>query len=370
MNIYDEIGVARVINASGSMTHLGGSLPAPEVVEAMSRAAGSFVRVHELMERAGEVVAEITGAEAGLVTTGAAGGMLLAAAACMTGKDRGKMHRLPDTEGMKNEIVVQRLHRVPFDHAVRTAGGRLVEVGDALGTEAWEIEAAIGERTAALLHVILDPQPTVSLEEAFEIAHRNGVPVVLDAAAELPPVENLRNFVAVGADLTIFSGGKDIGGPNDTGILCGRRELIEAAAMQAFPNFGIGRPLKVSKEQIVGLVVALRGYVEKDFEIERERWKRMVDYVGEQLQGIPGARAEIAFATGGARPLCIPRVRVEVDEEALGKTVVEIDRELGEGNPAVEVYVEVERAALWINPQHLIEGEEEIVAQRVRGALT
>lgn len=369
MNIYDEIGVTRVINASGSMTVLGGSLIAPEVLDAMNRAAQSFVRMHELMDWAGRNIAQITGAEGGLVTTGAAGGMLLAAAACITGLDREKMRRLPDTSGMKNEIVLQRLHRIPFNQGLRTAGARLVEVGNEFGTKQWEIESAITENTAALFHVILDPQPTVSLEDAISIAHHHGIPLILDVAAEVPPVENLRKFVAMGADLVIFSGGKDIGGANDSGILCGRKSLIEAATLQAFPNSGIGRPLKVSKEQIVGLIFALRRYVEKDHVQDQRRWDEMTVYMCAQLQGIPGLSAEIAFPTGGPRPLCIPRVRLKMDEKALGKTVAEVVKALSQGVPSVEVYAEPVDSIIWINPQHLVSGEERIVAERMREVL-
>ncbi|MEW6751254.1 MAG: aminotransferase class V-fold PLP-dependent enzyme [Candidatus Latescibacterota bacterium] len=369
MDIYDEIGVARVVNASGSMTYLGGSLMAPEVVEAMGRAARSFVRVGDLMQWAGREIARMTGAEAGLVTTGAAGGMLLATAACMTGMERGRMQRLPDASGMRDEVVAQHLHRVPFDHAVRTAGARLVVAGNAEGTQAWELEAAIGERTAALLHVVLDPQPTVTLEQAVRIAHARGLPVILDAAAELPPLENLRNYVAMGVDLVIFSGGKDIGGPNDTGILCGRRDLVMAAELQAFPNQGIGRPLKVSKEQIVGLIWALRRYVQTDMVVEKRRWEAMAERMRDGLQGIGGVRAEVAMARGGPRPLCIPRVRVQLDEQTLGRTQAQVLECLAGERPAVEVYPEPASSALWLNPQHLSPGEDEYVAARLRAAL-
>jgi L-seryl-tRNA(Ser) seleniumtransferase len=369
MDIYEEIGVTRVVNASGSMTYLGGSLMAPEVVDAMARAARSFVRMRELMSWAGRSIAEVTGAEAGLVTTGAAGGMLLATAACLTGMDRGRMQRLPDTEGMKNEVVVQCLHRISFDHAVRAAGARLVVAGSAVETHPWELEAAICERTTALLHVILDPQPTVGLEEAVRIAHARGVPVILDAAAELPPLANLRRFVEMGVDLVIFGGGKDLRGPNDTGILCGRQDLVAAAALQAFPNQGIGRPLKVSKEQIVGLVFALRRYVETDFAAEQQRWDAMAGRMSAGLQGISGVQAEVALARSGPRPLCIPRVQVQVDEKALGRTIAQVLENLNQGRPAVEVYAEPEYGTIWLNPQHLAGGEDGLVATRLREAL-
>ncbi|MEM2875386.1 MAG: aminotransferase class V-fold PLP-dependent enzyme, partial [Candidatus Bathyarchaeia archaeon] len=253
MGVYEELGVRRVVNASGNMTDLGGSLMDPETLEAMNDAAGSFVYMEELMEKAGEVIAEVTGAEKGLVTSGAAAALALAAAACMTGKDLSKVARLPDTTGMKNEIIIQRMHRNPFDSCVRVSGAKFVEVGHNHGTEPWELEAAINEKTAAIIYFVFDPQPGVlPLEEVIKIGKKYGIPVIVDAAAEVPPVENLKKFIAMGADLVLFSGGKEIRGPNDSGILCGRSDLIEAAALNAFPKhfgwFGIGRPMKISKE--------------------------------------------------------------------------------------------------------------------------
>ena len=186
-HLYDEIGVTRVINASGSMTYLGGSLIAPEVLEKMNEAAGAFVVMEELMDWAGGGGARLTGAEAGMVTSGSAGGILLSCAACITGDDRQKMRQLPVVEG-KNEFVMQKHHRIGFDHAVGVAGGKIVEVGGEDGTELAQIEAALSEQTAAILHVVLDPQPTVPLQDVAKLAHARGIPVIVDAAAELPPV--------------------------------------------------------------------------------------------------------------------------------------------------------------------------------------
>ena len=362
--IYDDIGVTRVINAAGSMTYLGGSLIAPEVLAAMNEAAGSFVVMEELMAWAGTEIARLTGTEAGLVTTGTSGGILLAAAACLTGTDRQRMRNLPDTGGAKNEFVVQKLHRISFDHAVRVAGGRLVEAGDGGGTTAQQIEAAIGEQTAAVFHVVLDPKPTVALERVVAIAHASGVPVIVDAAAELPPVDNLRAFAATGADLVIFSGGKEISGPNDTGILCGRGELVSAAAAQAFPNRGIGRSLKVSKEQIVGLIFALRRFAAMDYEVQMQRWQTMAQSMCDRLRDVEGISARVDYATTGSRPLCIPRTRLQLDEEALGLSVAQVETALEQGQPAVAVMPEPSRSIIWLNPQHLADGEEEIVARR------
>src|SRR4051794_28928818 len=219
VGVYDELGLRTVINASGTLTRLGGSRMAPEVLAAMTDAAASFVPIDALQARAGEVIADITGAEAGYVVSGAAAGLSLGVAACVAGMDVAAMDRLPDTSGLKDEVVVQRGHRNAYDHAIRAAGVRMVEVGylgypGAGGTSPWQIAAAITERTAAVACPILDTPGTVPLPEVCQIAHERGVPVIVDAAAELPPRANMRRFIAEGADLVVFSGGKAIGGPS------------------------------------------------------------------------------------------------------------------------------------------------------------
>ncbi len=369
MSIYDEIGIPRVINAAGSMTYLGGSLIAPEVLDAMQSAAGSFVFIEDLLQWASKEIAALTTADAGLVTTGTTGGLVLATAACLTGADRQRMRQLPSIGDGKSEVVMQHQHRISFDHAVRLAGAKIVEVGNAEQTQAADIEKAINERTAAILHVVLDPQPVVPLTQVVEIAHAHGIPVMVDAAAELPPVSNLHAFIDQGADLVVFSGGKAISGPNDTGILCGRQDLVEAATAQAFPNAGIGRALKVSKEQIVGLVYALRRFAQIDCAVEMCRWQELAQRMSDGLQGLECARAEVALATKGARPTLIPRVRVVVDAEKLGKSFAQIDTELERGQPAMAITMQPRHRELWLSPQHLQDGEEAIVVERLRQVL-
>ena len=364
MSVYDEIGIRRVINASGSMTYLGGSLIAPEVIEKMNEAARAFVVIEELMEWAGGEIARLTGTEAGLVTTGTSGGILLAAAACLTGLDRQRMQALPHT-GPRNEVLAQKTHRIGFDHAIGVAGGRIVEVGNEQGATRQELTAAFTERTAAVFYVVLDPRPALPLADVAAIAHARGVPVIVDAAAELPPVSNLNAFAAAGGDLVLFSGGKEISGPNDTGILCGRADLVAAARAQAFPNGGIGRPLKVGKEQIVGLVFALRRFASLDQEARLARWLAMAEAMRDALQDIDGVEADVGYPIHGGRPLIIPRTRLALDLAHIGRTIGELDAMLEGGTPAVAVFADARNSAIWLNPQHLEDGEEIAVAQRV-----
>jgi len=376
MGVYEKLGVREVINASGTLTTLGGSIMELETLEAMNDAAKSFVYMEELMEKAGDVIAEITGAERGLVTSGAAAALSLAAAACMTGKDLVKIAKLPDTSGMKNEIIMQRMHRNIYDRCLTSSGAKLVEVGYHDRASVWEIGASINERTAAIAYFVYDPQPgVVLLEEVIRIAKKNNVPVIVDAAAELPPVENLGKFIAMGADLVAFSGGKDIGGPNDSGILCGRKDLVEAARLNAFPSyFGhypIGRTMKISKEQIVGLVTALRSYVRKDHHARMKRWMKMVECMAIELNTLPHVEAKVIMPEKGPiRPLCIPRTEVRLDEKKLDMTVSEVVSLLRSGNPAIEVWTIHEQHLIQIIPQCLADGQEKIVVKKLKEVLT
>ena len=238
-DIYGKLGVKRRINAAGTLTRLGGSLMAPEVLDAMRAAAQGSVDIGELQSAASRIIAKATGAEAGLVTSGASAALTLAAAACLAGYDIARMARLPDTRDMPNEIVMIRTHRNAYDHALRAAGAAIVDIGHndrgtgagVRGIEAWEIEAALGPRTAAFAFSAT-PETKHDLPAVVAVCRKHGVPVIVDAAAQLPPVANLRAFVADGADLVAFSGGKAIGGPQASGILAGRRDLIASALLQ------------------------------------------------------------------------------------------------------------------------------------------
>lgn len=303
MSIYAELGVRTIINAKGPSTRVSGGLLSAEVAEAMRSAGEHCVDMAELQAAASVVIASATGAEAGIVTAGAAAGLLLGTAACVAGLDPAKMARLPDTTGLKNEVVMARSQRNFYDHAVRAAGVRIVEAGlpdrfagaGVRDTEAWELAAAMNERTAAVLYVA-SRQAQPALEEVVRVAHEAGVPVLVDAAAQLPPAANLHRFIAAGADLVAFSGGKAIGGPQGSGILAGRRDLIMSAILQnldldiaweqwsppaelidkqrlpGIPPHGIGRSCKVGKETIAGLLVALRHFITESDSAREQRW--------------------------------------------------------------------------------------------------
>ncbi|MEM2905952.1 MAG: SelA-like pyridoxal phosphate-dependent enzyme [Candidatus Bathyarchaeia archaeon] len=371
MDIYRRFGVKRVINAVGTVTFLGGSAPPKEVLEAMDEAARGYVNMDELQRRASELIAEATGAEAGHVTAGAAAGIVLATAACIAGKDPEKIAMLPNSEGLRNEVVLPKMCSSSFNQCFMLGGGRLVFAGTEDSCTEQDLEEAVGERTAAigLLFYTGTERGYPLLERAVRVGRRRRVPVIVDAAAELPPEENLRGIVAAGADLVIFSGGKAIQGPNDTGILCGRRDLVEAAAAQASPHAGVGRPMKVSKEQVIGLLTALRLFTAKDFRAERETWEAKVQSLIQLLSGIPHVAVRRVFpdVSKEYHAQCWPRASVTLDEGALGVTAREVAEQLREGDPAI--YVMLERNSLVVNPHLLQDGEEKLIAERLRAIL-
>jgi D-glucosaminate-6-phosphate ammonia-lyase len=392
--IYEELGVPSVVNAAGTKTRIGGSRIRPEAVEAMSAASQSFVRLSDLQAEASERIADLTGAEAGYVTSGASAGMLLSAAAAIAGDDLAAMARLPDTGGpvedggLADEIVMPRTHRTGYDHALRAAGARIVDVGTNdrhLGTgsrnvEPWEIEQAIGEETAAVGYVQKEyTEPELSV--VTEIAHDFDVPVIVDAAAELPPTANFERFVDAGADLVVFSGGKAIRGPQTTGIVAGRGELIASVAAQhldmhaaeavyepapdlvdvdalgGVPRQGIGRSCKVGKEELAGLLVALEEFLEEDQEAKAAEWTGISERIAAALAEIDGIDTEVP--TDSAVSVA-PEVVVSVDPEVAAGTATEIVRGLRREEPRIFVGADsLDAGAFTINPMCL-DGDEEI----------
>ncbi|MEW6750381.1 MAG: aminotransferase class V-fold PLP-dependent enzyme [Candidatus Latescibacterota bacterium] len=396
--VFDKLGVRPIINAVGPATRLSGGIMRPEVAEAMAQASQHCVDMAELQARACEIIARITGAEAGYVTSGAAAGLLLGTAACVTGLDPVKMNALPDTAGMPNRVVMPRSHRNFYDHAIRTVGVELVEVGIAdrfsgagvRDCEAWEIAAAIDERTAAVCYVAY-VHSLPPLAQVVEVAHRAGVPVLVDAAGQLPPASNLQRFISLGADLVAFSGGKAIGGPQSSGILCGRGDLIAAAALQHLdldvlprlwrpparlvdrsrlpgaPQHGIGRPCKVGKEEIVGLLTALGIFVTEDPE---ERRRRSRDLMGALVDACRGVRNVELEVVADARRTEIPVVRLRLDEAAAGMTALDLVEQLQDGQPAIHAGSgQVVDGVVTFGPLCLKEEEPPLIGRRLREIL-
>ncbi|MSR58003.1 MAG: aminotransferase class V-fold PLP-dependent enzyme [Planctomycetaceae bacterium] len=364
MSIYDRFGVAPVINASGSVTRLGGAPMPPAVLDAFRDAASEAVSMEQLQAAASRRIAAVTGAEAGLVTAGSAAALTLGTAAILTRYDPGKMERLPHCDAFPHEFVVAREQRSGYDHAVRAAGARLIEVGfneivanaGVRRTEAWEYEAAFTPNTAGVLYVFA-PHSQPPLADVVERAHHQNLPVLVDAAGELPPRSNLKDILATGADLVAYSGGKAIRGPQSTGILCGRRELIGAAAVQmldmddhlelwdppadfidkswlgGLPRHGIGRALKVSKEEIVALLTALDLFASGAYDADLPQFRSWLETIAAAVKGLP-VRCAIVDKGDGQSP---PWLEVTLDEQGLGRTAFDVCRSLRNGTPPVYV---------------------------------
>jgi uncharacterized pyridoxal phosphate-dependent enzyme len=364
MDIYDELSVAKVINGNATLTRLGGSLMPPEVLQAMAEAARHFVDIDELQRKVGQRIAQWTENEAAYVSCGAAAGLVLSTAACIAGLDPKKREQLPYTDGLKNEVIVHRYGRVGYDFAIRQAGGKLVEIGTKEGTSPREFEQAINDRTAAIFYFYNAARMwrQIPLEQGIEIAKRRGVPLIVDAAAQIPPVENLWRFTHMGADLAIFSGGKGLCGPQSAGLILGRGDLIEACAFHACPRPFIGRPMKVGKEELVGMMAAVKWYLGLDHQALMERYEAQVRHVVAAFADVPHVRAGRSFPSEAGQPM--PRAELTFDQQALGVTRDQILAELRDGDPSISLAPAGE-SGLYVNPQTLAPGQEQIIIRRL-----
>jgi L-seryl-tRNA(Ser) seleniumtransferase len=369
MGIYESLGVRRVINADARLTRLGGSLMPAPVLRAMEEAAGSYVDMYALQRQVGRRLAELTHNDAAYVCTGASAGLALATLACMLGADPRAMRGWPDAGDLKNEVIIHCAQRIPYDPAVRLAGARLIEIGNAIQTFPWELEAAIGARTAAVLYVAGAhlSRGALSLAETVVIAHACGVPVIVDAAAQLPPPENLWYFTREqGADLAIFSGGKELRGPQASGLILGHTDLIEACAANGSPNQFLGRPMKVGKEEMVGLLAAVEWYLEQDHAAQMARCEAIIQLWLDAVAGLPGVAARRDFPNEAGRP--VPRALIAFDPAVCGVTGDEARRRLWEHDQPIAV-APAEGSGIYLTPDTLEPGEEEIVAARLREML-
>jgi L-seryl-tRNA(Ser) seleniumtransferase len=389
MSIYKKLGVEPIINATGNVTRLGGSRLRAVALEAYALASQESVPLEQLHAAASHQIANLTGAEAGLITSGAAAGLTLGSAAILTGLDAGRMEKLPDTRGMPAEIIVAREHRSGYDHAVRASGAQLVEVGfqeqvagaGVRRAEAWEYEAAISDQTAGILYVE-QANAHPPLAEVVAVAQSHNLPLLVDAAGELPPRENLRRLATCGADLVVFSGGKAIGGPQPTGILAGRRDLVAAAALQmldmddhpriwdppvefidpemvsGMPRHGIGRSMKVSKEAICALLAALDEFVSTDPAEQLARWRDWLEQINNSLVR-SSASCQLVESPDGQQP---PRLEIHV----AGGDAFELCRALRAGSPPIYVgHGRLDEGILVINPVSLTEDEVPLLGGRL-----
>jgi uncharacterized pyridoxal phosphate-dependent enzyme len=361
-DVIQELGVRSFINAAGTFTALTGSLMRPEVVAAMQVASRQYVKLEELRDAVGQRIAELVHSPSAVVTAGCASALSLATAACVAGKDPEKARRLPDTTGMKNEVVVQKSHRVVYDHAIRNAGVKMVEV-----VTRKEMEAAIGDKTAMLFFLNLaDPKGKIHHEEFVEIARSHNIPTLIDAAADIPPVENLWRFTKLGFDLVGFSGGKGLRGPQSAGLLLGRKDLIDAAKVNQGP-YGdtLCRTNKVNKEEIIGMLVAVESYLKEDHAAVWKEWEGRCHRIAEALKEFKDVRTEIRVPQIAN---AVPHLHIRWDAQARRVSPAEMVKKLREGKPSIEVSPG-SRNPVVIGVWMMQPGDDAIVGRRIREIL-
>ena len=368
MTSYRDLGVRPIINVAATLTRLGGSRMPPAVIEAMAAASAAFVDLDTLQQRVGARIAELTHNPACYVSSGAAAGLAIAVAACIAGDDPAAIARFPYVESGKNEVVVHRCQRNGYDYAIRQTGARLVEVGMADRTWEWELESAITPRTACVVYFAGSHfgRAALPLEQVIGVAHGRGVPVLVDAAAQIPPIANLWRFTRdLGADLAIFSGGKGLRGPQSAGLVLGRPDLITACRLNGSPNHSIGRPMKVGKEELMGMLAAVEWSLAQDEMAVLDRYETMVQYWLDGLRDLPGVEVARGYPSEAGQPHARAIVRID---PAHGLTRDELVLALLQDDPAIAVGV-VDGDAIALNPQTAEVGEERPVLEALQRAL-
>jgi L-seryl-tRNA(Ser) seleniumtransferase len=369
-NVYAKLGVRPIINAQGNRTVAGGSAPTPEVARAMEDAANVYVEMEELLARSGEFIAELLGVEAAYVTSGCSAALALSAAACMAGRDPDHIARLPDTTGMKNEVVLQKAQQYSYDRSFTVPGATIVRPGDEDGCTREQLEAAIGPQTAALAYLIRagESDSVVSLEDVVEMAHARGIPVIADAAARIYPLDYFRRN-AQSADLVCF-GAKYLGAPQSAGFVCGRKDLVDAVVEHGFIGFqtngglSFGRPMKLDKQEIVGVVTAVEQWFIMNHEDRLIGYEERLSAISGGLQGVAGVESDLQVVD----QYYVTTLQVKIDTATVGKTAQDVADELDAGSPRIWVTV-VDDDTITVNSHALNEGENMVVAERLRMAL-
>lgn len=358
---FKELGVRTFINASGTYTMLTASLMDPEVIKSINYASKSYVRLEELQEKVGARIAELLKCEDAMVTAGAASAITLGTAAVITGGDPKKAAMIPnDLTGMKSEVIIQKSHRVGYDHAIRNCGVKLIEVETRK-----ELESAINEKTAMMwFYNNQNPIGKVRDEEFVAIGKKHGIPTFNDCAADVPPVENFWKYTQMGFDLVCFSGGKGIRGPQSAGLLLGRKDLIKAARRNAPPHGDtVGRGMKVNKEEILGMLVALELFLERDHEAQWKAWEKQIQLIHDAAVSVPGVKGEIHVPEIANH---VPALKISWNNNVKA-TASEIRDAMRNGHPSIEVMGG--KDTVDITTWMMIPGEERIVAKRLKELL-
>lgn len=366
MSILKELEIKPIINAWGTVTKIGGSTMDKSVIEAMQEVSQSYLSISKLQENAGDHIARLIGVEGAFITSGAAAAITLSTAVCITGSDIEAIYKLPDTTNLKDEVMILKSHRFRYDQGVKIAGGKIIEVGLSDLTLEEQIFKAINEKTAMFLFLAESEnlRGSLPLTTVSKILKKFKIPLVVDAAAELPPVENFKRFINDGADLVIFSGGKDIRGPQSSGLILGKKNLTRLCLMNSTPNHGVCRGMKVDKETIVGLTKAIENYLKKDWKKEYLRYRELNDLFCDNLKKF----TEILFMRGyptepGIQPASIERVYFQIKKNNSGISTSELKHKLQNCNH--NIYFGEYHDDIVFNPQMLSYNEVEIINSEI-----
>lgn len=373
--IYKELGAKPVINATGSVTLLGGSTPVPEVKAAMDAADSAYIPLIELEQVAGDRIAEILGVPAAYITSGAGSALTLMTAAFMAGTDDAKIEQLPDTTGMPNEVLIQKRQRYWYDRCLELAGAKLIEFGDENGTSEDDLRNAISDHTAVVHHVVYEQNPTdpnvLTLEQVIEIAHAAGKPVSVDAAGQIYPLENFGKYVKMGADFQCIAA-KYMGAPHSTGFALGTKEVIDAMGHHSFVGYetrlirGIGRPHKIDRQEIMGVVAAVQRWMIINHEERLAYAEGQSQAIINPLKGIPGVSIKLNTNINAHQPF---GAFLKLDPDVVGMTNEELIQKMRDGDPAIWLRVPADKDEIAIHVFGLNDGEAELVGAAIAAAI-
>ena len=361
-NFFKELGLKTFINAAGTYTSMTGSLMPKEVIEAISYSADEYVNLDDLQDKVGERIAELLECEYATVSSGCFGAMSIGMAGVITGKDPKKVKQLPNTNGMKNEVIMQESHSIGYAQALTNVGAKIVKVKTSK-----QLENAISNKTCMLwfLNAHTD-RGEIKWEEFISLGKKYKIPTFIDCAADVPPVENLFRFTKMGFDLVAFSGGKGLRGPQSAGLLLGKREYIEAARMHTPPRGEtIARGMKVNKEEVLGMLAALELYLEKDHNKEWQMWESQIKLISDSASSVEGVETEIHVPKYANH---VPSLRIRWNEKKVKISPNELRKQLSEGHPSIQTVGD--STSLGITTWMMVPGQERIVAKRIKEILS
>ena len=358
---FKELGIRTFINAAGTYTSMTGSLMPKEVIDAINYGSLEYVNLDELQDKVGERIAELLECEYATVSSGCFGAMSIAMAGVMSGKDPKKIKQLPDTTGLRNEVILQESHTIGYAQALTNVGAKLVKV-----KTAEELENAINEKTAMLwfLNANTD-RGDIKWEEFVSLGKKHNIPTFIDCAADVPPVDNLFKFTRIGFDMVAFSGGKGLRGPQSAGLLLGKKEFIEAARLHTPPRGEtIGRGMKVNKEEVLGMLAALELYLSKDHQAEWKMWEDQIDLISESAKSVSGVETTIHVPPHANH---VPSLKIRWDQSKVNISPDNVRKILREGSPSIETVGN--KNEIGITTWMMVPGQEKIVAKKIKKIL-